>query len=74
MSASVEVVESVEDDVERLKPSHVESIISNVRMMSFNLYMWIELLRRLFRNLVTIMVSTINFDSFIIFSPELLAV
>lgn len=51
MPPSVEVVESVENDLEVTKPWNAELDVFDVGMMRDNLDVWIESLRRLFGNL-----------------------
>ena len=51
MASSIEVVESVENDIELAEPSHVELRIFDVGVVGFELDVWVELLGDFLRNL-----------------------
>lgn len=52
MSACIEVVERVEDDIELLEPCNVELRVLDVIVVGFDFDVGIELLRRFFGNLL----------------------
>jgi len=52
MSACIEVIERVEDDVELLEPCDVELRVLDVVVVGFDLDVGVELLRRFFGNLL----------------------
>jgi hypothetical protein len=55
MSACIEVIERVKDDVELLEPRDVELRILDVVVVGFDLDVGIELLRRFFGNLLVVL-------------------
>lgn len=52
MTARIEVIEGVEDDIKCLKPCNVELGVFDVVVVGFNLDVGVELMRRLFGNLL----------------------
>lgn len=52
MSARIDVVEGVEDDVESLEPCDIELRVFDVVVVSFDLDVGVELVRRFFGNLL----------------------
>lgn len=54
MASRIDIVERIEDDVELCEPFDVELGILDVCMVCFKLYVWVELLRYLLRDLCNV--------------------
>lgn len=71
MSSRLQIIQRIENHCEPLEPGDIELGVFNVGMVSLEFDIWIEGMRRLFRNLFPIYISPAQYEGLRWYKPKL---